>query len=598
MNPCIRVLAQSFTVVALNFAAGTVQSQSAGEALNERTQLEFCATYIPCKIAVEIMDTAATAVSVRQRIKAFFEGLGRTPAKSQAEFNAFVLSQSPSWRKERVEDCIQRRGSATYREYCEEAFLSPEELRATREGKVTKRSSMDASDAKQKRKDLLNIDNNIGTGLSLNCSPARVDTSYCAQVISDFSVLRRDADALNSNPDYLKHFAPIELRSEPIALLTHEFDGNNWVRKKSDVRAREELIGSCDAIRRDLSTSMDDNQFTQANALASQLISRCSTVSDLYLGLATSAQQRISAALTQEKSLQDKQKQEEAEKQKEGEIQKAQTPPDGAATPLRRQPAAADATYAAALTSAIEAAPEAQRVQAEQERNRTAKSQQLFAQDLAERRQREEQARAAAQRAAEQREREIAVAAEQSKREQEAQQANSGRATASSSDRPSSGSQGGADLKHKFYGCVPDERLLTEAARADEKLNVGTPSHHSPSEARANALSILDDMPYRMRSKTLEQIWLERTSLVFGWQQDPSPDIIVKVRLATDTLIADLAACMIKKAGRSLPPAPARPQPIQAQSRQIQSAPTPAAPRTTGDCNFGLRSPSGHCAAR
>jgi hypothetical protein len=287
------------TILALMpaFAMAQTHTGTPADSINERTQLEFCATYLPCALAVGIVDGVAAGEGRLQKLKNYFSGLGRTPAMSSAEFEAFVASQPASWRKEQVIACVKYRGSNTYQEFCEESFLTRDELQQARDARLPVKPVMSRLLAKSRRSSIYERDSNIATSLSLGCGDKMADTTSCDQAIYDFSRLKDEADALNGDPDFLKYSALIELRSERIALQTHEPEDGKWVRRKADRRARDEAIARCDVLRRDTFSAIDDERYQDARTLAQQLRQGCASVDARYADMAQLAESRIATGL-------------------------------------------------------------------------------------------------------------------------------------------------------------------------------------------------------------------------------------------------------------------------------------------------------------
>ena len=296
-NPmrCINAkLAASILACSAAFLAlpGALAQKSVAEPVNERTQLEFCATYLPCGIAVGLMDGVVAGEAQAQKLKNFFSNLGRKPAMSRSEFEAFAESQGPIWRNEQVSKCIVYKG-VTYQDFCEEMYLTGQEQKQAREAREPSRTALSAESARLARADILDRDAKHYNGLWVNCKGDRADSADCGQSILTFAQIKTAADALNADPDFSKFFPLISLRSEALARQTHDYDGRNWMRKRDGAQAFQKKFDDCEYLRRELYTLIDGRNFAEAKGMAERLRNECGKIHGDFDRTAIGAMERI-----------------------------------------------------------------------------------------------------------------------------------------------------------------------------------------------------------------------------------------------------------------------------------------------------------------
>ncbi len=265
---------------------------SAADALSGRMQLEFCATYAPCAIAVGIMDGVNDAQNGLDKVKRYFSGLGRKPAMNAAEFRAFVESQSPAWRKDQVSRCLNYKGSI-YQEFCEETYFTADEQRQAKEAREPKRVEYVYGTARQARADILDRDDKLYNGLWVNCKDERAGSTGCDEAMSIFALLKANTDRLNADPSFIKHFPAIRLRTEDLASKTHVYNGSRWVRRPEGALAQQQKFDACEALRRSTFNAIDEGRVPEGRTLADRLGAECGALNAEFRSMADVARQRI-----------------------------------------------------------------------------------------------------------------------------------------------------------------------------------------------------------------------------------------------------------------------------------------------------------------
>lgn len=290
------ICATAFTIFG---ATSRASAQSvADNALNERTQLEFCATYLPCAIAVGIMDGVAEGHSRWQKMQNFFSTFGRTPALSKAEFDAFVASQTPAWRLEQVAKCMRHRGDYM-RDFCEDSYLTREELRQAQDKRQPKKEPFDAFSARQRQRSVWQEDSRISSGLRNSCeSKIEIDQYACDRLIRELTMLKEEVLQLNRDAGFLKYLPPFELplRAESAAQDSHQSVDGKWSRKGIPTAERDQMIDRCDAVRRQLFGTIDDSNLSEARTLLPFFRQQCADLDPTYRMLAQTAEDRLARA--------------------------------------------------------------------------------------------------------------------------------------------------------------------------------------------------------------------------------------------------------------------------------------------------------------
>jgi hypothetical protein len=213
--------------------------------LNERTQLEYCATYMPCAIAVGIMDSTATGMSFADKVKAYIRTFGNTPIRSEREFRAYLNTLSTQKRQEYVSKCINQRGS-NMREYCEESYLSDSELKSLKASRSSQSPDVTKESAIRARKSLADKDADLMSVLGPSCRMTANGPSYgCNTLLEEISRFDREITAFNRDQITLQFVSPFESAAINKIMTIYDKDNDHgtikWIPKASLTTVKTDL---------------------------------------------------------------------------------------------------------------------------------------------------------------------------------------------------------------------------------------------------------------------------------------------------------------------------------------------------------------------
>lgn len=213
--------------------------------LNERTQLEYCATYVPCAIAVGIMDSAAVGISFIDKVKAYIRTFGNTPIRSEREFRAYLNTLSAQKRQEYVSKCINQRGS-NMRDYCEESYLLDSELKNLKASRTSQSPDVTKESATRARKVLVDKDADLMSVLGPSCRMTASGPSYgCNTLLEEISRFDREIAAFNRDLITLQFVAPFESAAINKIMTIYDRDNDHgtikWIPKASQTAAKTDL---------------------------------------------------------------------------------------------------------------------------------------------------------------------------------------------------------------------------------------------------------------------------------------------------------------------------------------------------------------------
>jgi hypothetical protein len=196
-------------------------------ALSERTQLEFCATYVPCAIAVGIMDTSSASLSYVDKVKAYFSTFGNKPVKSEAEFKAYLTGLNPSQRQAYVNKCLDARGT-NMRDYCEKEYLNESELKKLELSRIKSTPQTELEIIEEEKKKLEALDSKLYNELSSAC-PSPNALCNVSSIDEGLVRLNRRIEQLNSNPSFTQKFGQFVSKALNRKLIGYELDnGRYW----------------------------------------------------------------------------------------------------------------------------------------------------------------------------------------------------------------------------------------------------------------------------------------------------------------------------------------------------------------------------------
>lgn len=213
--------------------------------LNERTQLEYCATYVPCAIAVGIMDSAAAGISFTDNVKAYIRTFGNTPIRSEREFRAYLNTLSAQKRQEYVSKCINQRGS-DLRDYCEESYLLDSEIKNLKASRSSQSLDVTKESAMRARKSLADKDADLMSVLGPSCRMTVSGPSYgCNTLLEEISRFDRDITAFNRDLTTLQFVAPFESAAINKIMTIYDKDNDHgtikWIPKASLTAVKTDL---------------------------------------------------------------------------------------------------------------------------------------------------------------------------------------------------------------------------------------------------------------------------------------------------------------------------------------------------------------------
>ncbi|NOT65529.1 MAG: hypothetical protein HOP06_05805 [Methylotenera sp.] len=196
-------------------------------ALSERTQLEFCATYAPCAIAVGIMDASSASLSYVDKVKAYFSTFGNKPVKSEAEFKAYLTGLNPSQRQAYVNKCLDARGT-NMRDYCEKEYLTESELKKLELSRIKSTPQTELEIIEEEKKKLEALDSKLYNELSSAC-PSPNALCYVSSIDEGLVRLNLRIEQLNSNPLFRQKFGQFVSKALNRKLIGYELDnGRFW----------------------------------------------------------------------------------------------------------------------------------------------------------------------------------------------------------------------------------------------------------------------------------------------------------------------------------------------------------------------------------
>lgn len=277
----LRFLINLFVLISIS--QYSVAQTSASSGLAEKSEeLEYCATYLPCAIAVGIMDTAVQGMELTDRVKNFFSSVGRRPAKTETEFKEWLITLSPSERQRLVSDCTKRRG-ADMLSWCQEGFLTPSELQAAKPNPVVENDDRLRFDAQIALNDLRNRDEQAMMVLRASCRLEAGRPNYgCNSQIDNLNYLYRGELSFNDNRQHKRLGISFASRSAKFIAQYFYWDTKNpqWIAKEQtseDLWKNLPSRGSSDSLLdKQLSAAVISNAAPKADSLFSDTSNRLS----------------------------------------------------------------------------------------------------------------------------------------------------------------------------------------------------------------------------------------------------------------------------------------------------------------------------------
>lgn len=235
-NLFFNIIIMILATIGLVAHAQTKQSTLDSE-LNERTQLEYCATYVPCAIAVGFMNAGEASINYSDKVKAYIKTFGNAKIRSESEFRSYLRSVSAAQRQEYVNRCLNLRGT-NMRDYCEESYLLESELKILKASRSPQSADVNKESALRARKVLVDKDADLMSVLGPTCKMNENGPSYgCNTLLEEISRFDRDITAFNRDLTTLQFVAPFE--SAAINKILTIFDKDNdhgtikWIPKAS-----------------------------------------------------------------------------------------------------------------------------------------------------------------------------------------------------------------------------------------------------------------------------------------------------------------------------------------------------------------------------
>ena len=189
----------------------------------ENLQLEFCVTYLPCQIAVGVMDTAVEIEQRRSLISSFFKRFGQMPARSEKEYREWLSTINPTERQRLVDRCTDVRGKNML-DWCESSYLLEGEISAQRPPQRPPLTDADVARFGGEQIKLLRAeDENLLAALKLQCRIVDGRLSeLCATNVDLVRQMQLGEQAFNENARYRD--VGLSFQSEAVLFFKRYFE--------------------------------------------------------------------------------------------------------------------------------------------------------------------------------------------------------------------------------------------------------------------------------------------------------------------------------------------------------------------------------------
>jgi hypothetical protein len=216
----LRNTGQAIALLVLSATSFWVQAQTR-EPTPEQVQLEYCATYLPCAIAVGLMDTASQGLSLVERAKRLAASFGAKKVRNGREWREYLDGLTPSERQAYVRRCTAHKGQNMLDE-CEKEYLTGFEYQAAANARAPKSLPMFKEKAVAAYRLLEEQDEAVYRQIKEcidNQNPVRTCRNLTSSLTGD---LERSINRFNRDKELMQFVPPFESRA--FAYAANYFD--------------------------------------------------------------------------------------------------------------------------------------------------------------------------------------------------------------------------------------------------------------------------------------------------------------------------------------------------------------------------------------
>jgi hypothetical protein len=227
--PIIRISADFFQQVNAQFIAVALIASSfmthaqTREPSPEEVQAEYCATYLPCAIAMGVMNSTTQGLSFYERMKRIVSGLGEKKVRNASEWRDYLDGLSPAERQAYVGKCTEHRGQGML-DFCEKEYLTTSEYEAAYRARSSKSSTSSKGKTwvEQDYKNLEQLDDNTLSQIRI-CFMSNEPIRICRGKVNDLTPhLERSVRIFNQDKENMQFYQPFVSRA--ITFAASHFD--------------------------------------------------------------------------------------------------------------------------------------------------------------------------------------------------------------------------------------------------------------------------------------------------------------------------------------------------------------------------------------
>ena len=201
--------------------------------ISNSEELEFCATYAPCAIAVGLMKGSETAINLVDSAKRYFNFFGQSSPRTPQAFREYLGGLTRADRQVLVKKCIDVRGQSSD-DYCASEFLLDSDRAESVRSKPPTSLSSRLAQLKESLSYVVAEDSRLIADYELFCARGPQNCVLSDDFQSRLAMLRRNLDRLQADPEYLEYFSRYSLRSLQLVEKNFTFDGISWSAKAAD----------------------------------------------------------------------------------------------------------------------------------------------------------------------------------------------------------------------------------------------------------------------------------------------------------------------------------------------------------------------------